>query len=618
MEKLRAYRLRRRIAVPLMLAFSVLWLGTMALLTASTQDRLDITVQRIYKDARDDLEERWSYYEANLENGLGAEAEHIMVDNLSSSSLALTDIAEGGMAFVTRDEENHVIQSQLAWGYGHEADVGMGQRWYLRFDNGLDDAGQLELAQWIMEHRLQHWSYTLYPPDGWFAEDAAKDPNCDGRYARITGIELPGYAIEVQKVEIVHPDGTIETMVETTTPGEPTITLDLHYVKISSVLLPGLTSYSGGELENSPVDMQLRLKNFREAQAIVSRELADEDRVVQTRGGEITGMSNGSSGTMRMVAGQCSTLAAAIEEEQFLYISTFLLTAAVVLLLSGHLSRKVTSPVEELSQQAAAGHCRVDGPITELNALAVSFNQAQDQLAGQLRREREFTRAAAHELKTPLAVLRTHAEALREDILPEKREQYLGIVLEECDRMAELVGRLLEFSRLESGAALHREPLEFAGLIREVLEPLELQLEQKQIRLTADLPELPLTGDRERLREVVGNLLSNALRHCPTGGAIRLALTRETSWACLSVCNDGLPIPAEDLPHLWEPFFRGDRSRSRESGGTGLGLAIVQAAVTAHGGSCSVENIDQGVCFRIRLPLDPDSTSGTVNTSEHA
>ena len=614
MEKLRAYRLRRRIAVPLMLAFSVLWLGTMALLTASTQDRLDITVQRIYKDARDDLEEQWSYYEANLENGLGAEAEHILVDNLSSSSLALTDIAEGGMAFATRDEENHVIQSQLAWGYGHEADVDMGQRWHLRFDNGLDDAGQLELAQWIMEHRLQHWSYTIYPPDGWYAEDAAKDPNCDGRYARITGIELPGYAIEVQKVEIVHPDGTIETMVETTTPGEPTITLDLHYVKISSVLLPGLI-YSVDNQTDAPVDMQLRLKNFREAQAIVSRELADEDRVVQTRGGEITGMSSGSSGTMRMVAGQCSTLTAAIEEEQFLYISTFLLTAAVVLLLSGHLSRKVTSPVEELSQQAAAGHCRVDGPITELNALAVSFNQAQDQLAGQLRREREFTRAAAHELKTPLAVLRTHAEALREDILPEKREQYLGIVLEECDRMAELVGRLLEFSRLESGAALHREPLEFAGLIREVLEPLELQLEQKQIRLTADLPELSLIGDRERLREVVGNLLSNALRHCSAGGEIRLALTREAGWACLSVCNDGLPIPAEDLPHLWEPFFRGDRSRSRESGGTGLGLAIVQAAVTAHGGSCSVENIGQGVCFRIRLPLDPDSTSGTA---EHA
>lgn len=177
----------------------------MALLTASTQDRLDITVQRIYKDARDDLEERWSYYEANLENGLGAEAEHILVDNLSSSSLALTDIAEGRMAFVTRDEENHVIQSQLAWGYGHEADVDMGQRWYLRFDNGLDDAGQLELAQWIMEHRLHDWSYTLYPADSWYAEDAAKDPdwdlsNCDGRYARIAGIELRAMPLKCRRL----------------------------------------------------------------------------------------------------------------------------------------------------------------------------------------------------------------------------------------------------------------------------------------------------------------------------------------------------------------------------------------------------------------------------------
>lgn len=151
-------------------------------------------------------------------------------------------------------------------------------------------------------------------------------------------------------------------MVETTTPGEPTITLDLHYVKICSVLLPGL-SYSGDNQTDAPVDMQLRLKNFREAQAIVSRELADEDRVVQTRGGEITGMSSGNSGTH---ADGCRTVqhpwTAAIEEEQFLYISTFLLTAAVVMLLSGHLSRKVTSPVEGLSQQAAAGHCRVDGP----------------------------------------------------------------------------------------------------------------------------------------------------------------------------------------------------------------------------------------------------------------
>ena len=171
--------------------------------------------------------------------------------------------------------------------------------------------------------------------------------------------------------------------------------------------------------------------------------------------------------------------------------------------------------------------------------------------------------------------------------------------------MTGLVGRLLEFSRLSSGAVLHRESVKLSGLIREVLTPLGLRLEQTHITLTAELSELTLPADRERMREVVENLLSNALRHCPDGGEIRLFLSREEDRTCLSVYNDGPAIPEEDLPRLWEPFFRGDRSRNRESGGTGLGLAIVHAAVTAHGGSCSAENQQGGVCFRIRLPLDP-------------
>lgn len=605
MKKTHACRLRWQMAVPLILAFSLLWLGTMALLTRSVQQRLDQTVSALYQEAQEYLEQQQGFYENNLSEGLGEEAEHIMADNLSSNALSLTGIDEGGMALVARQQNGHVVRSQLAWGYGYENGVDEGQRWYLRFDGGLDDTGQLELARWITEHRLYDWSYVLYPADSWYAEEAARQEgrdrsDCDGRFVRITGIEQPGHAIDVQKIEIVHPDGTTELMVETGTPGDPTITQELRYVKISSVLLPSWGSYGDG-----PVDMQKRLANFREAQAIVDRDLAGESRSVQTSGGRIIGSTNIRNGTARKVAGQCSTLAASFYELRFVYGSTFLLTAAVALILSGYLSRKVTRPVEELCEQSAAGHCRENGPIAELNALAVSFNEAQDQLAGQLRREREFTRAAAHELKTPLAVLRTHAEALQEDILPAKRKQYLGVILEECDHMTGLVGRLLEFSRLSSGAVLHREPVELSGLIREVLTPLGLRLEQKHITLTAELSELTLPADRERMREVVENLLSNALRHCPDGGEIRLSLSREEDRACLSVYNDGPAIPEEDLPRLWEPFFRGDRSRNRESGGTGLGLAIVRAAVTAHGGTCSAENQQGGVCFRICLPLDP-------------
>ena len=222
-----------------------------------------------------------------------------------------------------------------------------------------------------------------------------------------------------------------------------------------------------------------------------------------------------------------------------------------------------------------------------------------------IQRERDFTRAAAHELKTPLAILQAHGEALREDIVPEKRAEYLDVILDECGRMSALVGRLLELSRLESGTPLQKEPLDLAALVREVWEPLALPLEQRDITLKLDLEALQLEGDRERLREAAGNLASNALRHCTPGGTIRVTLRREGSRAVLTVYNDGEPIPEADLPHLFQAFYRGgDKSRSRDSGGTGLGLAIVRAAVLAHGGECEAENTGGGVAFRLVLPLE--------------
>ena len=171
--------------------------------------------------------------------------------------------------------------------------------------------------------------------------------------------------------------------------------------------------------------------------------------------------------------------------------------------------------------------------------------------------------------------------------------------------MSALVGRLLELSRLESGTPLQKEPLDLAALVREVWEPLALPLEQRDITLKLDLEALQLEGDRERLREAAGNLASNALRHCTPGGTIRVTLKREGSRAVLTVYNDGEPIPEADLPHLFQPFYRGgDKSHSRDSGGTGLGLAIVQAAALAHGGECGVENTGGGAVFRLSLPLE--------------
>lgn len=611
MKTKRARRLRWRLAVPLTVAFFLLWLGTMVVLTNSACDRLEGTVSQEYEYAQKALEEQWEIYQNNRDNGLGAQADHILMYNLSAASGGLTDIGEGGMAFLVRNSLGQEVRSQLAYGYGHEAGVDQGQRWYLYFDDGLDDEGQLQLARWITQRRIHSWDFALYPPDSWQWETLSQNgedlANVDGTYARVTGVERPGYAVDVQKIELVHPDGTTEVIVETNTTGENSITLELKFVEIASVLLPNL--YSTGK--DGPVDMELRLSNFREAQNRVHQGATEMHGSSLTVSGQLFGISQGDGNAMRVVGGQCDIRRAAVQGQWFLYLSTFLLTAAAVLLLSAHLSKQVTRPVERLSQGAQKGRCEIDGPVQELNALAEAFNAAQEQLEGQLERERAFTRGAAHELKTPLAIIRTHAEALGEDIAPDKRGEYLNIILEESDRMGQLVGRLLELTRLESGVALNVARLNLADVVREVWNPLALQLEKKEVSLSLELEEVWLEGDRERLKEAVGNLASNALRHVERGKRIQVSLVKQGEQVRVSVYNDGPVIPDKDLPHLFEPFYRGDKSRSRDSGGTGLGLAIVRAAVSAHGGSCGVEQRAGGPCFWLCLPVGQDE--GTVS-----
>lgn len=219
-----------------------------------------------------------------------------------------------------------------------------------------------------------------------------------------------------------------------------------------------------------------------------------------------------------------------------------------------------------------------------------------------IRRERAFTRAAAHELKTPLAVLRTHAEALREDIDPAKRGQYLDTVVAESDRMAALVGSLMDLARLESGGKVEREPLDLAALVGNSAARLSLLAEEKNIELRTQLAPASMLGDRLRLEEVVDNLADNALRHCTPGGAVTVSLAQKGRRITLTVDNDGAPIPQKHLDRLFEPFYRGDEGRSRADGGTGLGLAIVRAAVEAHGGRCWVVNRTGGVTFTVVLP----------------
>ncbi len=599
-------RLRRRLAVPLAIAFAALWLGTMSLMTASSRSRQELYLGSAMQKAGEELARQEEQYYYNIDNGLGDRAIRIMENNLSGASYYLTDVADGGMALYFRAGDGAECMSQLAYGYGNEDGVDLGRRWYLRFDEGLDGPAQIAFAEWLVENRWRDYSFCLYPADSWYHDEAVKDGevpmNCDGTYLRVTGEELPGSAVNVKYLDLVHPGGETERVLETALEGADYMTVELKYVSVTSVLLPAYGS--GGD---GPVNMERRLANFTAAQAAIAEEAGSAKAnyaisSVRSSGFRLTGGS-GSDGA-EYVAANCDLSAAAMAEQTPLYISSFILAALIVLLLSRALARRVTEPAEALSAQAAeSGRCDEAGPVTELNSLARAFNAAQERVSAQLERERDFTRAAAHELKTPLAILRAHAEALREDISPDKRAQYLGIVLDESDAMAALVAQLLELSRLEGGAQLEREAVDFAELVRGVWQPMELQLEEKGISLRLELEEITLNGDKRCLSAAVGNLASNALRYCRDGGEISVALAREGDMAVLSVANCGEPIPERELERIWEPFYRGDKSRSRESGGTGLGLAIVRAAVKAHGGRTQAQNSPAGPVFTLKLPI---------------
>lgn len=588
----RPRRLRRRIALPLFLAFAILWLGCMAMLTAAARDELELKVNSTINDLRRDLQTELELHLERLEGDSAGYAGDYLRSNLSWDSMRLTGIGESAMALLVSDGEGGQFRSQLAWGSGYEDGFSTGRLWYFWLDEGLDDEGQLAFARWLTDMGAS--SALTLDADGTTAVSPSSLLGCT---ARVTGFVREGYSLDVQRIEIIDPDGEPVSSFETSMQGEEPVTVELRYLQAASVLLPASNGegYPGSAMER-------RLENFREAQAIIDRDLAGEARSVLKGGGSLRSNVN-SSGMTSLISAQTELGRAAVESELFTYPSTFILSALVALGLAAYLSRKVTGPAEELCRGAESGRCPEDGPVTELNALASAFNVAQARLAGQLEREREFTRSAAHELKTPLAILRTHAEALREDIDAGKRGQYLDIVLDESDRMTRLVAQLLELSRFESGAPAAKEPLELDALVREVWEPLGLAVRQRGLRLTLELQPVRLEGDRERLKQAVGNLASNALRHCAAGGKIEVGLRAEGGEAVLTVYNDGEQIAGEDLPHLFEAFYRGDKSRSRESGGTGLGLAIARAAAESHGGRCEAENRGRGVSFRIYLPL---------------
>ncbi len=278
------------------------------------------------------------------------------------------------------------------------------------------------------------------------------------------------------------------------------------------------------------------------------------------------------------------------------------------------LARHAMAPVYRMAATAAlitgsrlTTRIEIENPDDELGNLAATLNSMMDRLEQAVEELRRFTADAAHELRTPLAVLQTEVEiALRTPRSAEEYRRVLEVTWGESKRLTRLTDQLLQLSRHDSGLQLRRhDEVPFDALIADIVEQLRLLAEKKGVTLeVGPLQEWIVIGDDIQLGQLLFNLLDNAIKFTPARGHVRVQGQARSGQLVVAISDTGIGIPAEDLPFLGRRFYRADKSRNEKTGGTGLGLAISKAIVEAHGGTLTIESeVRVGTTVRITLPL---------------
>jgi histidine kinase len=283
------------------------------------------------------------------------------------------------------------------------------------------------------------------------------------------------------------------------------------------------------------------------------------------------------------------------------------------ILVSLIFSRSITSAVHAMtaaSQRIAEGHygerVKIRG-ADELGQLAGRFNQMAEKLEQVESMRRRLIGDVTHELRTPLTAIKGSVEGLMDGVLPGTEDTYQEIH-REAERLNRLVDDLQELSRVEAHAyELDLRELDVSALIKTVTKRMQSQFDEKRVMLTTNLPaqSIYVHADEDRIVQVLTNLVGNALNYTPTGGQVTISVESAGKQARFSIRDTGIGIPLEHLPHIFDRFYRVDKSRSRAHGGSGIGLTIAKHLVEAHGGEIWAESAGEGKgsVFMFTLPL---------------
>ncbi len=302
-----------------------------------------------------------------------------------------------------------------------------------------------------------------------------------------------------------------------------------------------------------------------------------------------------------------------LREIQLKILAWMAIVAAMVLVVNALVLRTITRPIGELnvgiarmSQGDLSARVNVRGK-NEFASLAAAFNSMSERLEQLDKSRSQFVSNASHELKTPLSTIKILIETLlyQDPMDPGMAKEFLTDVNKEIDRLNRIVSDLLTLVNIDSGMKMNLVNLDIGALLQEQVKRLGPLARENGIELDCAAKEtLEVNGDMLKLQQVIYNIIDNAIKYTPRGGEVHCSLARSGKKAVIRVSDTGVGIPEEDLPHIFDRFYRVDKARSRETGGTGLGLSIVKQFVLLHGGTIdAASELGKGTTFTIELPL---------------
>lgn len=456
--------------------------------------------------------------------------------------------------------------------------------------------------------------------------------------------QISRYSVQQKKTQLETSVSNVQALVE----HNPSVFLDERGNSILTLYLQQMAISSGSQMMVADADghVQLSASGDDTLDELGADEVSDDLLdAIHTDGqffglGTLSGLfsqdyyiagvqcldENGETLAIVIAATPAEETRALMQDVMHTYVLIVFITLILTLIISWFLSDILTRPLKGIvgaAKQFTRGEFDVrvpeDNNCDEIDELAVSFNNMVSTLQQQEELSRGFVANVSHELKTPMTSISGFADGMLDGTIPpEKHHQYLEIISQESHRLGRMVLRMLDTARIESGEiVITPMPFDLSDTAIQVLLSFEKQLEQKKLDVDVDLEDyLMVNGDRDYIYRVVYNLVDNAVKFVEESGKLTIKSEAQGKRARFTIRNTGSTIPQEDLPHVFDRFYKVDRSRSMDRTGAGLGLYFVKSIVILHSGDISVQSNNDGTEFSFTIPLAPKPTNTSSNVPE--